>query len=193
LSELGFLWEPLNILDVQTADTSSYVVRNKNLVPGKTTNPLFVYETAVVSYTNPLIPLIEHDRLQPLPAAATLSDSLGAILEPLLNAGSVLDASLRLEIGYSYSLGSSDSSDLRATAKILLVNHIEIDTARFSSIPKDLAAELSNWYQKKSPSSLEGRLEIQLFLFAKIDGSELPIVILKELPLQVGTTSDWWQ
>lgn len=193
LSELDFRWTPLNILDVQTANTSSYVVRNSNLVPGEPTNPLFVYETPVVSYTNPLIPLIEHDQLAPLPPAATLSDSLKAILAPLLNVGSVLDASLRLEIGYSYSIAAAGSGDLRATAKILLADHIDISTGGLRGIPGELAAEIANWYQQKHPSTRGGQLDLQLFLFAKIHGNELPLVILKKVPLTVGNHAGWWQ
>lgn len=168
-------------------------MRNSNLVPGEPTNPLFVYETPVVSYTNPLIPLIEHDQLAPLPPAATLSDSLKAILAPLLNVGSVLDASLRLETGYSYSIATAGSGDLRATAKILLADHIEISTGGLRGIPGELAAEIANWYQQKHPSTRGGQLDIQLFLFAKIQGNELPLVILKKVPLTVGTNAGWWQ
>ncbi|MCB0275844.1 MAG: hypothetical protein KDI06_13585, partial [Calditrichaeota bacterium] len=193
LSELDFLWQPLNILDVQTADTSAYVVRNDNLVPGKTTNPLFVYQTAEVNYTNPTIPLIEHDHLDPLAAGTTLTASLEAILNPLMQVGTVVDALLRLEIGYGFNVAPPASQPLMANSRMLLADGIRIGSAASAGFPQKLASELAAWYRHMRPSTRNGELTIQLFLFANVEGQELPLVILRDIPLQTGTSDGWWQ
>lgn len=101
----------LNILSAQNAITSAAILRNRNLVDGKTTAPPFVYQTSPVSFATPLRPTLSV--LDPIdiaaiptgaPIARPLADQLAGLFDALFTQAPDGPQQVQATVTYSVTL-----------------------------------------------------------------------------------------
>src|SRR5262249_1916741 len=106
----------LNILSAQNANTSASILRNQNLVDGRTTAPPFAYQTSPVSFATPLRPTLTV--LEPIdiaaiptgqPVARPLADQLNGLIDALF--AKAPDGAQQLQVTVSYSVAPNPALD----------------------------------------------------------------------------------
>jgi hypothetical protein len=190
LSPLQLSWEPLAILDYQSADFDAWTVRNADLVPQQKTNPLFIYQTDETSFPDPIIPLIERDTL-PKSHVGAISESvleqiLNDIIEPLSSVSSTgVNPVINLQANYAYQLvpGPSGQAALMAESPVLLVSALELDSASPSTVAHNVAMEIWNWYQTTNPPTTNAQMEFAFTLFGTVNDQQLPLVQINKIPV----------
>jgi hypothetical protein len=194
LEEITFTWTPLPVFTYQTGYFSASIVRNAELVPGRTTSELFVYQTQTVGFHNPIIPLIDRPLLTPLRPGYSLAGQLAVILEPLSGVGAGLDTQLRIGAWYSHLLAADPASPgagLIATNQILLAAVPATDGASPAAdeLAAQLAREIALWRSATNPAPY-GRVHLSVTLFGTVNGSRIPLVQLHDIPIE--TIDSWW-
>ncbi|HEY0024928.1 MAG TPA: hypothetical protein VGB24_18585 [Longimicrobium sp.] len=196
LGEITFTWTPLPVFTYQTGYFSAGIVRNAELVPGRTTSELFIYQTQTVGFHNPVIPLIDRPLLTPLAPGASLAGQLAQILEPLAGVGAGLETQLRIGAWYSHLLVADTASPgggLTATTQILLAT---VPTPASASPAADelatqLAEEIALWRAAANPVP-GGQVHLSLTLFGTVNGTQLPLVRLHDIPIETADGDGWW-
>jgi len=184
------------------------IVRNARLSDERATNPAFVYETAPVSFGNPVTPLVSASglSLDDLPGAnlpAKLASFFTAVFEPEVAAPgtSVADDErlIRLEVGYRYALAHPEGMEpLYVTLPLLL-----LDDYRFrvgtdwnpdvrGSLARQLVAALADWHRRERPAGASAALTFTLVMFSSLGADTLPLLTLNALPLSAPADPAWW-
>ncbi|MFA0811942.1 hypothetical protein [Microbulbifer epialgicus] len=194
-SPLTLTWTPLDILAYQSANFTSWIVRNAELVPDEKTNPLFIYTTDETSFVNATIPLVERESLNPVAVGpmseAILQQVMEDIIEPISSVNfAAINPRINLRISYAYSLVSdnSGSSHLMAEAPVLLANALELDTFSPSTTARSVASQVWQWFQNSQLSSDNARLNIGFTLFGTVNGQQLPLVQINKITVLFGST-----
>lgn len=204
---LTLRWTPLDVLALQTAQSSYRIVRNADLSSGRgiQTNPVFVYRTPTVAFGTPVVPLVAVPKVGPLaPDPKSLARSMCTTLAPLAEAGVDVSAQrlLRVAIRYSYALAGGDG--IRADTAVLLADNIAIApggscddlgspgdaTPTLAAVCKRLADNVVTWWEYARPSADEARIELAVVLFADVAGSRLPVIRLDDV--QITAAAQWW-
>jgi hypothetical protein len=200
LNQLTLNWTALPVLDRQTAELSAYVVRNADLIPGRPTNPDFIYQTQTVRFANPAIPLIVVPPLPALTPLDSLTETLEQIFAPMMGAGQTLDAFIRLEANYSYELVPGPEGDaVTASSAILLADDVALGGGGVSpgSIAAPIAAEIGAWYRRNQLPRAGSQLNLAVTLFATVELQQFPLVQFEDIPIRVAgvplTSPSWWQ
>lgn len=188
-SPLTLTWEPLAVLDCQSALFNAWTVRNADLVPDQATNPLFIYQTDETRFPNAMIPLIDRDSLPEVNVGAI---SLAVLQQILLDIFTPLSAVvstgvnpvINLQANYAYALvpGPAEQT-LLAESPVLLISALELDNASPTTIADEVAAEIWNWYQTAQPPTAQSRMEFAFTLFGTVDGQQLPLVQINKIPV----------
>ena len=188
-SPLRMTWEPLGVLDYQSALLSAWVVRNANLIAHEDTNPLFIYQTDETRFANAMVPLIERDTLPEVDVGAISLANLQQIMEdimlPLSEIGSAtVRPMINLQANYAYALVANPAGQsLMAQSPVTLISALELDTASPGTIAAEVAQEIWSWYQRSRPPTTLARMEFAFTLFGTVDGQQLPLVQINKIPV----------
>ncbi|MEM0650606.1 hypothetical protein AAFL31_02110 [Klebsiella huaxiensis] len=180
-------WEPLAILVYQSAQFSSWTVRNDELVSGEQTNPLFIYQTDTQRFPDAMIPLIERDSLPEVHVGAislnVLQQIMQQILTPLTKVGSLgINPVINLQVNYAWSL--LPGSNLLVESPVLMLNALEMDNASPQTLAEQVAEEIWQWYQHAEfKATTQSRMTFALTLFGSVDGQQLPLVQINNIPV----------
>jgi hypothetical protein len=115
---LTLRWRALDLLSCQSARSTCRVVRNASLPAG------LVYRTAPVSFASPVLPLIEVDRIGPLPSCATMAEALAQVLLPVSRAGTEALGERFLEVAISYDDPLPPGAGARTATHPVLVSEV---------------------------------------------------------------------
>jgi hypothetical protein len=119
--QLALAIEGLDLLVDQTVIGSAHITRNADL--GARVNPLLVYQTPELFFSNVLAPFVEVTQtLGPMPAAPVVQ-MLTSVLEPFTEAGVATgqQRTVRVAIAYNYPLATMAGADpLMATLPVLM-------------------------------------------------------------------------
>lgn len=105
----------LSIVNHQLARTYAFVERNSELVPGQTTNQLFVYQSPVVKFASPLVPY--QDMVKPISMSSPAADIVSSLEEllkefkPDSGLGLDQDVKLQLTVGKLLQVGDTKGDD----------------------------------------------------------------------------------
>lgn len=206
LSTRHMLFKDLDILKVENAWAGAAIKRNEDLLPGKTTNPDFIFQSPVIRFANVLTPLLDPaDEIDiadftPMPPAilATyLSNFLIAFFEQA-QIGANENRTIRLGVSYSYRLEDSGKPDpvgaelpnLEVAIPILLTTPTSISILSQNLSPDSpfiaaIAATVTNWLSDNSPSGIDnsGRLWFDLSVYSSLSESQLPVLRMRRLYL----------
>ncbi len=203
LSSRQLVFNDFDILKLENAWAGAAIKRNEKLLPDKTTNPNFVFQSPVVRFANVLTPLLDPDEeidiavytQTPAPVSKFLSNFLIAFFEGAQTGGNEI-RTIRLAAAYSYDLqdaGGSDGAlaegpDLEITIPILLTTptpiSILIDLSPDSAFVKNVSETINMWFGHK-PTGMDqsGRLCFDLSVYSSLSESQLPVLRMRRLCL----------
>ncbi|QGU88492.1 hypothetical protein [Erwinia sorbitola] len=181
-----FTWEPLAILDYQSAQFSAWTVRNAELVPQLATNPLFVYQTDSIRFPAPMIPLIERDSLPevqvPAISLSVLQQILQEIMTPLTAVNEPgINPTINLQVSHAWGL--VPGADLLVESPVLLINALQLDNASPTTLADEVAEEIWQWYLANNPPVLQSQMQFAFTLFGSVNGQQLPLVQINRIPV----------
>jgi hypothetical protein len=193
---------PLNVFNEQSAAFDAWIKRNADLgeASGQEVNPAFIYETQIVSFPTPAIPLIVRQTLQMIePGSDTLAQVLALILQPLGGFSTQVAPIIDFECKYSFALvqGSGPASSpplpgVMVSTPVLMVSAVPI-TGGGAALASALAAEIQAWHKRTQPDPAAARLDLAITLFGMVENQQLPLVQLMDIPIDVSTVSSgWW-
>lgn len=183
-------WEPLAILSCQSIQFSAWSVRNDELVSDEQTNTLFIYQTDTLRFPDVMIPLIERDSLPAVQVGAisldVLQQMIQQIITPLTKVGNLgIDPVINLQVNYAWPL--RPGSDLLVESPVLMLNALEINNTSPQPLADQIAAEVWQWYQHAAlQPSTAARMSFALTLFGSVDGQQLPLVQINNIPVIFG-------
>jgi LysM repeat protein len=177
----------LNVMVYNNGQSSLLVQRNTILTPDDqvetvTTNPDFLYETPIVTFSDPVLPKIvwpSYPLRQVAPTNGNLvTDYLTAFFADLFTGAS---GTLRLGMagGYSYSIAPSIDGLPKTYLPINLLQPVEtaIEATSPPAAAIDVAKQINDWFDTKQPSTQSGAMDFNLSLFADSDTEQLLFVI----------------
>lgn len=196
LSDLTLSWTDLDMRRRQSGFLDCHVVRNAELVPDRTTNEAFIYETAAVSFSTVAIPLITRTNLPTAKADRPLKDLLEEILRPLAPRGTGLEPTLNFRVDFSYALVGDGDKAIRADIPILVLEDLSLDDGSNSpeKVAGRVAGAIADWHAGFHGVSRGARLAFGIDLFGVVEGQQLPLVQLHPLTIDVSDVSpSWWE
>ena len=108
----------LDVAFIENASGGVYIKRNENLVSTGPTNTDFVYQTAVVRFTNVATPLIQNYNSIPINYESDLEDSLNDLFTRLFSADTAKQTHyIRLACRYGYQLVAPSNSNSPGTSQ----------------------------------------------------------------------------
>lgn len=196
----------LNILSAQNAITSAAILRNQNLVDGKTTAEPFVYQTSPVSFATPLRPTLSV--LDPIdiaaiptgdPVARPLADQLAGLFNALF--AEAPDGPQQVQATVSYSITLNPALDSVPLPVVFLpptgfqpaaIEDQDGDPVSQGQLIKLICDAINAWYGANLPQQ-GGRLVFDLKVMARqIGGSgETPPTPLLDLTSLYLEFADW--
>lgn len=206
---LTMLWSDINAVARQTGLTEYWIVRNADLGAGTLkVNSDLIYTTARLAFANPVLPLV-HIYNTEAQTFNALSETLAAILEPFISAGTAFqgDRLLKVESNYAYNLlnlsgAGATQQQLWVPVSINLVDDLLLSAGgnggvSVSQFACDLAKKLDAWHQVNKPQKnapgLQAQLSFNITLFAVIDDSNLPLIKAENIYAYAPTgNSGWW-
>ncbi|HEV7599192.1 MAG TPA: hypothetical protein VGO49_02915 [Bradyrhizobium sp.] len=152
-------YDNLNVVAYQNARASLSITRNQNLVPGKTTNSRFVYQTPQLTFTNVAVPNLRWDDslLFGTGIVAALPAALTAVFTDVLGSPpTAADVQQKLIGRYGYRLAAENGPDspLSPGDLISLVPMFYRPIFTYdSTVPTDTGATVDAWFVDHIPES----------------------------------------
>ncbi|MGA7937181.1 MAG: hypothetical protein WCA35_26760, partial [Kovacikia sp.] len=181
----------LDIIQQQSAWGAIWLTRNQQLLPSRTTNPLFVYQTPIVRFRNSAIPLLVNahrwdiailDIVSNRPVTRTepisrpLADHLSTLFATLLPQQSGKPYDLRITCRYAFALAvaPNDQDTLLSTLPVLLGPRVSIpanqDPMRATNdLRSRLNDDIKQWLSDTRPNNTNALLIFSVSIFT--DGS----------------------
>jgi hypothetical protein len=197
----------LDIIGQQNAWGAIWLTRNKELVGGRTTNPVFVYQTPQVSFANMATPLLVNTRswyidtlgaADGLPQPRSLAEHIQRLFETLLPASADRTYDIRLACRYAFALVRDTGQDagLVSTLPVLLGPRLTIgagapmlrETEDFRAA---VAQAIDEWKERNKPLTTNGMYIFSLAIFSHLDASsvgdntKLPLLRIEDLRLRL--------
>lgn len=208
-ASLQLSFNGLNIGTHQSAIARAYIERNVDIAPsGYSTNPAFVFNTAVVSFRDPIVPLIEVDQPITLPAAASLSqvisDYFNNFLGSSAEAGVIMELQFALEAGSEFQIAQNPfyPTNVLMAQTPLLFSQIGVATpanstgqppVKLQDYTAGLVQQILQWHRTTDPQSPAQPLYLSFVLFADVSASKLPLLRFRELLIvPPANNPGWW-
>ncbi|HEX8394720.1 MAG TPA: hypothetical protein VF665_20405, partial [Longimicrobium sp.] len=195
-ASLAVVFPEMDVLTRQTGRAECWRLRNASLSsnPALVANPALVYQTPVVGFSDPVVPLLTGGALGPFAPAGALSATLTPVLAQLAQAGAATGEprTLKVSMSYRYPLATApDGTALMGEMPVLLADGLSMQTDGAAQIAAQLAASANAWHGAVQPVTPAGAvLNLSYVVFATIEGARLPLVQLPEVRYQV--PSGWW-
>ncbi|MEK4348812.1 hypothetical protein [Paenibacillus sp. FSL P4-0184] len=185
-------FDDLHLAYLQDAWAGLMVIRNAELVPGRTTNENFVYRTPVIRFPMKLTPQLDiypTIHIAAIGAAGgqlvrrSLDEHLTALFTSLygeMNTGSKIDKSIiKVKPRYQQKL----IGNLRfGTLPISLILPSDYQLPVDDDFIKILGGNIRDWYNQVEPFK-DGVYQFELTLYTSVDDAKAPLVRLRNLVL----------
>jgi hypothetical protein len=180
----------LDLLADQTVIGSAHVTRNADL--GATVNPLLVYQTPEVSFSNVLVPYVEVTQTLGPATGTSLVEMITSVLTPFADAGASLGADriLRISATYNYPVLTPPGGGAPLMASIpAILNAGEALGTDPAPLAQAFAAALQGWGQAVSlpRAGASFSLAISLFINVVSEGASrtVPLLTIDRVDLTV--------
>ena len=178
----------LDILQRQSAKTTVYIERNRDLVRGKVTADPFVYQTSDVSFPEPLTPQIVSEtpvdiaKIGSPPSPRSLADHLTALFAALLANNTEPTLTLQVVTTYDQSLHPSLSA---VTLPVMMQAPLSVavtgsGAGTLAQMILDWSEAITLYFDAHAPAS-HGTLRFDLRVFSNLTKTPLPLVRLEDL------------
>lgn len=193
----------LNILENQDAKSTIYLKRNEELLEGRPSADAFVYQTPDISFTNSLLPTIDHSHRFDISTVSSVNDSntlagyLSNVLKNLFGEKLQSSQTIQLECQYAYSV-SEAVGEIRLP--VLFLPPLRINPETDFNIPtggcpmsdpgETFVCKLSNrilhWFNHNHPTQNKGEFQFDLTVMSHMTVNPMPLIRLRTLYLEVG-------
>jgi hypothetical protein len=185
-----------DILEHQNAWSGIWLSRNRRLVPQAETNPLFVFQTPQVRFSNWITPLLVNRRpwdiaqlQEPGHQEQSIQDHLTKLFGTVLPEEAPQPYGLRLDCRYSFAVATVENDDLEdeqlfSAVPVLLTPRLDIEqgTTIDSGLVGDIAQAIEIWQTRNVPIKDAGRFQLSLSFFSGFDSkSTLPLLKIENL------------
>ncbi|HRW81883.1 MAG TPA: LysM domain-containing protein [Methanothrix sp.] len=201
----------INVMEEQSARSTSWLSRNETLVPERKTASPFVYRTSEIQFANPHRPKLRSDDLIDIslvgspdgePVSRRLAEHLSSLFENLFKnqtTGSKDSFSLQLECSYEYRVNSELPW---VTLPVLFVPSSSFDPSvprrgrssdqdTSGSFVSELSQEILRWFEENSPyEGKKGILKFDLTLLSNLTVQSMPLLRLSNLSLPLDWVTD---
>jgi len=200
-----------DIVEQQNAWGAIWLTRNKELVPGRLTNPVFVYQTPQVRFTNMVTPLLVNTRPWPIdqigsadgqPRRRSLAEHIAMLFAMLFPASATQAYDIRVTCRYAFALavGADDNTDLLSILPVLLGPRFTIAAgaemlAATQEFRASLVQAIGAWKDRNNPLQTKGMYIFSVAIFSNLgaasdDGNtRLPILRIEDLRLRLRSIS----
>lgn len=199
----------LNAFGFQNAWSSIFLVRNQFLLSGdkadEETNPIFVYATPKVKFSNPFFPLLDQnavidisDLIPATEGKQPLSAYLSKFFEVFFAEDEQPSQTVKLVCAYSYTLSEEQ---FRITLPVLYAPPTPFLIPQDYEVPAggclplgspdasfvcNLSNTLNGWFAQQQPSQQNGLFHFDVSVFSDLNESKKPLVWLRNVVLDVG-------
>ncbi|MEM8614578.1 MAG: hypothetical protein AAGF93_21380, partial [Cyanobacteria bacterium P01_H01_bin.105] len=177
-----------DILAQQNAWSGIWLTRNRQLVSYAPTNPVFVFQTPQVRFSNWITPLLVNNRPWNIADLSggpqTILIHLQELFKTILPSQAPQPYGLRLDCRYSFAVATVGNEQLFSAVPVLLTPRVAIanNTTIPSQLVTDLATEIERWRHDNRPVENQGRYQLSLNLFSGIDNNAtLPLLKIEQL------------
>jgi hypothetical protein len=198
-----------DIIGQQNAWGAIWLTRNKELISGRATSPVFVYQTPQVSFANMVTPLLVNtqswyiDRLGAAdgitPQSRSLADHIQQLFKTLLPKSADQSYDIRLACRYAFSLvpDTGQGAGLVSMLPVLLGPRLTImageqmldQTQQFRA---NVAQAIDEWKGRNKPLTTNGMYIFSLAIFSHLDttsaagdNTKLPLLRIEDLRLRL--------
>ena len=200
-----------DIVEQQNAWGAIWLSRNKELVPGRRTNPVFVYQTPQVRFTNMVTPLLVNTRpwqideissVDGQPQQRSLAEHVEMLFAPLFPASATQAYDIRVTCRYAFALavGGDDSTDLLSILPVLLGPRFAIAAgavmlAATEEFRASLVQAIGAWKDRNNPLQTKGMYIFSVAIFSNLGAADndgntnLPILRIEDLRLPLRSIS----
>lgn len=204
LNTRSFELNPLNLMQYQEGWAGLQVTRNKNLVAAYNTNSLFLYQTPLVRFYTPLVPMLTANAQIDISAIASGKPQVNYLAVQLQNLFKAIfgnyglpgNPTIRLEALYSYNLNGTASYNqidlpifLALPFELNLQTDLEIGSAppyctTTQSFLCNVASTLIDWFKGVNPNRQNGMFTFKLIIYSASDDTT-PLISLNNLSLPI--------
>jgi hypothetical protein len=194
----------LDIVNRQSAWGAIWLARNKELAPGRETNPAFVFQTPQIRFSTNVTPLLVNSERwyidaeggpgklglegPPDPRERTLDGHLEALFATILpeTAGQPYD--VQVAVRYAFALASHGDEDLVSALPVTLSPRVRVEAGASmreatAALRTALARELQGWLARNRPRETKGMFVFSVAIFAH--GANQPLLHIQDLRLRL--------
>ncbi|HTF04639.1 MAG TPA: hypothetical protein VK826_11470, partial [Bacteroidia bacterium] len=200
--------EPFDILTEENASGGISIVRNQMLGPGRTVMNDFIYRTPVIRMINPAMPLlrpyveIRMNKYSPggnQTMVVFLSNFMKAMFAEIEQPGVTVQRRMSLSTFYSYDLLPREGDPERIFAPKLPVLMIppfdfnipgDWNSSDPDSFASKVAGAIVQWCDMTRPERNAGVLSFTLSLYSALTDSNLPVLTLDPILLDISLVTD---
>ncbi|HEU5103775.1 MAG TPA: hypothetical protein VFU22_32385, partial [Roseiflexaceae bacterium] len=197
----------LDIIGHQNAWGAIWLTRNKELIRGRATNLVFVYQTPQVGFANMATPLLVNTQswyidtigsTDGLPQSRQLAEHIQKLFETLLPASADRTYDIRLACRYAFALvrGAGQGAGLVSALPVLLGPRLTIAAgepmlAATQGFRADVAQAIDEWKGRNKPLTTNGMFVFSLAIFSHLDATstgdnaKLPLLRIEDLRLRL--------
>jgi len=201
LASITIAWTKLGILGpppLQSAAFEAWVIRNANLFPQPSkavVNADFIYQSQHAAFSTPAVPIIERNALAPIvPGKKKLRAILQQIIAPFSNTGLSHLPVINLECSYNYELvANARGVGPFVSWPVLALSAIEVPND-ITTMVDQIATQIEAWHTFTTPpAGKAATLDFALTLFSTVGDTEMPLVEIHDIPIDVSAVpASWW-
>jgi hypothetical protein len=198
IRERSIRFSSMNLLAEQTGWGGLYIRRNEVLVPGKETNPEFVYETPDLRFASVLTPVLRPKTdidvaasSDEPPTADELYNYLRNFLADFFDHPPSPGGTIKLGGNFVYDLNNGSGVVLPIALPVFLTLPTELTTGTavapqvtVDDFSRSLANDVVSWFSGRELTGKTGRLTFHLSLYSALAGGNLPILELENIYLE---------
>ncbi|MEQ9404784.1 MAG: hypothetical protein RIM99_14425 [Cyclobacteriaceae bacterium] len=183
----------LNVLARQDISTTVSIERNPELVPGRLTNPDFVYSTGKVGFANYYFPSFRHDRDVNIAALATgkavkatLEMQFQHLFEALLAENKQTLLSFSLVTAYEYAVNALQNT-IELPIMMQSIKSFELDDPQKAPLEMldPWVKGIYDWLSENTPQKTDAKLLFGLTIFSNLTKEPKPLIQLSNLYLDL--------
>ena len=190
-----FSIENLDVIHQQNAWATIWLSRNKELIPEKDTNPIFVFQTPEVKFNSKITPSLVNDERWDINRLAANDNStdrsllghLRRMFHTILPQSSTNEYEIRMSCRYAFVMtaGSGLSQDLLSMLPMLMGLRLsKIDEQYIQS----LTNKIEDWRLRTKPAENKAAYIFSINIFSKLDPNNrenLPLLKIEHLQLNL--------
>ena len=186
--------ENLDIIEQQSAWAAIRLIRNKFLNDYFATNPVFIYQTPQVRFSNAKTPYLVNNtdwNIGELVSSGTanLADYIRAMFDAVLPETAGRDYTVQVGVRYGFSMVGTGEDALRTTVPVLLGLRLLIAaTSTMSDITapyvEKMADAIEEWIDATDPQKQDGLILFTVMIFAGLE-DETPLLRINDIMLDI--------